>query len=120
MINYLKPLNQNMLILNLFCLYDVGMESFRGPILHSHQFKDPKNYKDMNILLIGSSMAAHDIGAHCLKDGAQSLTFSYRSAQQGNNQLSCNFIHSHSKVNYSFVIFPNNKIFTMFKNLPRD
>jgi hypothetical protein len=102
MINYSEHLNQTMLILDLFCLYDVGMESFRGPILHSHQFKDPKNYKDMNILLIGSSMAAHDIGAHCLKDGAQSLTFSYRSPQEGYKILSCNFFHSHLKVSYSY------------------
>jgi trimethylamine monooxygenase len=75
-----------MLILNSFCLdksYDIGMEGFRGPILHSHQFKDPKNYKDMNILIIGSSMAAHDIGAHCLKYGAHSLTFSCRSLLEG-------------------------------------
>ncbi|WP_020680785.1 NAD(P)-binding domain-containing protein [Marinobacterium rhizophilum] len=60
-----------------------GFESFNGRILHAHDFRDALEFQDKDILLVGSSYSAEDIGSQCYKYGARSITTSYRSAPMG-------------------------------------
>ncbi len=48
-------------------------------------FRGADPFKDQNILLIGSSYSAEDIGVQCFKHGAESFTLSYRSSPIGIN-----------------------------------
>jgi len=60
-----------------------GFESFSGRILHAHDFRDALEFKGADILIVGSSYSAEDIGSQCFKYGARSITSSYRSAPMG-------------------------------------
>jgi trimethylamine monooxygenase len=60
-----------------------GFESFKGRILHAHDFRDAMEFKDKDLLLIGTSYSAEDIGSQCWKYGAKSITVSYRTAPMG-------------------------------------
>jgi trimethylamine monooxygenase len=63
--------------------YFEGVERFPGRVLHAHDFRCADEFKDKNILLIGSSYSAEDIGLQCYKYGAKSITFSYRTKPMG-------------------------------------
>ncbi|MBB4118551.1 trimethylamine monooxygenase [Mesonia hippocampi] len=58
--------------------YFKGIENFPGNVIHAHDFRGADQYKDQNLLLIGSSYSAEDIGVQCYKHGAKSVTLSYR------------------------------------------
>ncbi|PRZ55849.1 trimethylamine monooxygenase [Paraburkholderia fungorum] len=60
-----------------------GFESFGGRILHAHDFRDALEFKDKDILIIGSSYSAEDIGSQCYKYGARSITSCYRTEPMG-------------------------------------
>ena len=60
-----------------------GFESFKGRVLHAHDFRDAMEFKDKDLLLIGTSYSAEDIGSQCWKYGAKSITISYRTAPMG-------------------------------------
>ncbi|MFM0099906.1 NAD(P)/FAD-dependent oxidoreductase [Paraburkholderia nemoris] len=60
-----------------------GFESFGGRILHAHDFRDALEFKDKDVLLVGSSYSAEDIGSQCYKYGAKSITSCYRTAPMG-------------------------------------
>ncbi|PSJ58867.1 NAD(P)-binding domain-containing protein [Pseudaminobacter soli (ex Li et al. 2025)] len=62
-----------------------GIDRFAGRVLHSHDFRDALEFKDKDILLIGRSYSAEDIGSQCYKYGAKSITNSYRSRPMGFN-----------------------------------
>ncbi len=58
--------------------YFEGLEAFPGRILHAHDFRDALEFKDEDILLVGSSYSAEDIVAiQCYKYGTKSVTISY-------------------------------------------
>lgn len=63
--------------------YFEGIETFPGNVLHAHDFRGAEPYVDRNLLLIGSSYSAEDIGVQCYKHGAKSVTLSYRSEPIG-------------------------------------
>lgn len=63
--------------------YFEGLDQFPGRVLHAHDFRDACEFADKDLLLIGSSYSAEDIGTQCHKYGAKSVTFSYRSAPMG-------------------------------------
>ncbi len=65
--------------------YFPGLEGFNGRVLHSHDFRDALEFKGKDILIIGRSYSAEDIGSQCYKYGAKSITISYRSAPTGFN-----------------------------------
>jgi len=56
-----------------------GLDTFNGRVLHAHDFRDALEFKDKNVLLIGRSYSAEDIGSQCWKYGAKTITTSYRS-----------------------------------------
>ena len=60
-----------------------GFANFGGRVLHAHDFRDALEFKDKDILVVGSSYSAEDIGSQCYKYGARSITSSYRSAPMG-------------------------------------
>ena len=62
-----------------------GFTSFNGRILHAHDFRDALEFKDKDILLIGTSYSAEDIGSQCWKYGCKSVTVSHRTAPMGYN-----------------------------------
>ncbi len=60
-----------------------GFDSFNGRVLHAHDFRDAMEFKDKDILIIGTSYSAEDIGSQCWKYGCKSVTVSHRTAPMG-------------------------------------
>jgi trimethylamine monooxygenase len=60
-----------------------GIEKFAGRVMHSHDFRDALEFKGKDILLIGRSYSAEDIGSQCYKYGARFIANSYRSKPMG-------------------------------------
>ena len=60
-----------------------GLEKFPGRVLHAHDFRDANEFTGKNVLLVGASYSAEDIGTQCFKYGAKSITFSYRTKPMG-------------------------------------
>jgi len=60
-----------------------GFDSFQGRIVHAHDFRDALEYKDQDILILGTSYSAEDIGSQCWKYGCKSVTVSHRTAPMG-------------------------------------
>ena len=60
-----------------------GFNNFNGRILHAHDFRDAVEFKDKDILILGTSYSAEDIGSQCWKYGAKSITVSHRTAPMG-------------------------------------
>ena len=63
--------------------YFPGFESFKGRVLHAHDFRDAMEFADKDILIVGTSYSAEDIGSQCWKYGAKSITVSHRTAAMG-------------------------------------
>jgi trimethylamine monooxygenase len=60
-----------------------GFDQFPGRILHAHDFRDALECKGQDILIIGTSYSAEDIGSQCWKYGCKSVTVSHRTAPMG-------------------------------------
>ena len=60
-----------------------GFDKFPGRVLHAHDFRDAVEFKDQDILIIGTSYSAEDIGSQCWKYGCKSVTVSHRTAAMG-------------------------------------
>jgi trimethylamine monooxygenase len=60
-----------------------GFEDFPGRVLHAHDFRDAVEFVDKNVLIIGTSYSAEDIGSQCWKYGCKSVTVSHRTSPIG-------------------------------------
>jgi len=60
-----------------------GFEGFNGRILHAHDFRDAREFSGKDILLIGTSYSAEDVGSQCWKYGAKSITNCWRTRPMG-------------------------------------
>ncbi|XAT61343.1 SidA/IucD/PvdA family monooxygenase [Rhodobacteraceae bacterium Araon29] len=60
-----------------------GFESFNGRILHAHDFRDAREFAEKDILILGTSYSAEDIGSQCWKYGCKSVTVAHRTAPMG-------------------------------------
>lgn len=60
-----------------------GFDTFPGRILHSHDFRDSREFTGKNLLILGSSYSAEDIALQTKKYGANSVTISYRTCPMG-------------------------------------
>ena len=49
--------------------------------MHSHDFRDAEEFRDKNVVVLGSSYSAEDIALQCNKYGAKSVTIGYRHNQ---------------------------------------
>jgi len=62
-----------------------GFDQFNGRILHAHDFRDAREFSGKDLLIVGTSYSAEDIGSQCWKYGAKSITVSHRTAPMGYN-----------------------------------
>ena len=60
-----------------------GFETFNGRILHAHDFRDAREFTGKDILILGTSYSAEDIGSQCWKYGCKSVTVAHRTAPMG-------------------------------------
>lgn len=60
-----------------------GFDRFNGRIVHAHDFRDAREFQGQDILIVGTSYSAEDIGSQCWKYGCKSVTVSYRTAPMG-------------------------------------
>ena len=60
-----------------------GMNSFPGRILHSHDFRDAEEFRNKDVVVLGSSYSAEDVALQCYKYGAKSVTIGYRNNPMG-------------------------------------
>ncbi len=65
--------------------YFEGFDTFNGRVMHAHDFRDAVEFKDKDILIIGTSYSAEDIGSQCYKYGCKSVTISHRTAPIGHH-----------------------------------
>jgi trimethylamine monooxygenase len=63
--------------------YYEGFDSFNGRILHAHDFRDAREFTSKNILILGTSYSAEDIGSQCWKYGCKSVIVAHRTAPMG-------------------------------------
>ena len=63
--------------------YYPGFESFNGRVLHAHDFRDAREFTDKDVLILGTSYSAEDIGSQCWKYGCKSMTVAHRTAPMG-------------------------------------
>jgi trimethylamine monooxygenase len=57
-----------------------GADRFPGRLLHSHDFRDAREFAGKDVLIVGASYSAEDIASQCFKFGAKSITCSWRTA----------------------------------------
>lgn len=55
-----------------------GLEHFDGSMIHSHNFRDAKEYAGKKLLVIGNGYSGEDIAMQCCKFGAHSATVCYQ------------------------------------------
>ena len=60
-----------------------GIDSFPGRIIHSHDFREAKEFNGMRLLIVGASYSAEDISLQCGKYGAKSITCTWRTTPMG-------------------------------------
>ncbi|MEO1390852.1 MAG: NAD(P)/FAD-dependent oxidoreductase [Cyanobacteria bacterium J06634_6] len=60
-----------------------GLDRFPGRVLHSHDFREAREFTGKDVLVVGSSYSAEDIALQSYKYGARSVTISYRTAPMG-------------------------------------
>ncbi len=60
-----------------------GFTTFNGRIMHAHDFRDAMEFKGKDLLIVGTSYSAEDIGSQCWKYGAKSITVAHRTAPMG-------------------------------------
>ncbi|MEM6662142.1 MAG: NAD(P)/FAD-dependent oxidoreductase [Pseudomonadota bacterium] len=60
-----------------------GFDTFKGRVLHAHDFRDALEFADKDILILGTSYSAEDIGSQCWKYGCKSVTVAHRTAPMG-------------------------------------
>jgi trimethylamine monooxygenase len=63
--------------------YFPGLERFPGRVMHAHDFRDAVEFAGKDLLIVGGSYSAEDIGIQCHKYGAQSVTICYRTKPMG-------------------------------------
>ncbi|MBW4655836.1 MAG: NAD(P)/FAD-dependent oxidoreductase [Kaiparowitsia implicata GSE-PSE-MK54-09C] len=60
-----------------------GIEQFPGRVLHSHDFREAREFAGKDLLVVGSSYSAEDIALQSYKYGARSVTISHRTRPMG-------------------------------------
>ncbi len=60
-----------------------GLDKFGGRVMHAHDFRDALEFKDKDLLIVGTSYSAEDIASQCWKYGCKSVTISYRTSPTG-------------------------------------
>ena len=58
-----------------------GQETFPGRVLHSHDFRDAREYRDQRLLIIGYGYSGEELGTQTIKYGAKSVVISGRASR---------------------------------------
>lgn len=92
-----------------------GVESFKGSVIHSHDYRTPEPYKQKKILLIGSGPSAIDI-ARIVVDQCENVSCYFRYTVQ---TTTTNYNHLIFQIFMSFrgTLF-NSNIHTKIKTKP--
>jgi trimethylamine monooxygenase len=61
----------------------LGIETFPGRVLHAHDFRSANEFTGKDLLVVGASYSAEDIGLQCHKYGAKSVTMCWRTRAMG-------------------------------------
>ncbi|WGD37375.1 NAD(P)/FAD-dependent oxidoreductase [Lysinibacter sp. HNR] len=61
----------------------LGIETFPGILMHAHDFRGAESFRNLDVLVVGSSYSAEDIGSQAYKMGAKSVKASYRTKPMG-------------------------------------
>jgi len=62
-----------------------GIETFAGRVMHAHDFREAREFTGKDVLVVGASYSAEDIGLQVHKYGAKSVTMCYRTGAMGFN-----------------------------------
>ena len=60
-----------------------GLDTFPGTVIHAHDLRNALAFKDMRVLVIGSSFSAEDVALQLMKFGAKKVTVTYRTNAMG-------------------------------------
>ena len=60
-----------------------GIDSFPGRIIHSHDFREAKEFTGLRLLVVGASYSAEDLSLQCVKYGAKSVVCTWRTKPMG-------------------------------------
>ncbi|XP_069131059.1 trimethylamine monooxygenase-like [Argopecten irradians] len=60
-----------------------GIDTFRGRIIHSHDFRKAEEFKDQRLLIVGSSYSAEDLALQCRKAGSSDVICCWRTKPMG-------------------------------------
>ncbi|KMW57788.1 flavin-containing monooxygenase [Candidatus Rhodobacter oscarellae] len=60
-----------------------GFESYNGRLLHAHDFRDAREFTGKDVMIMGTSYSAEDIGSQIWKYGATSIVQSCRGGATG-------------------------------------
>ena len=74
--------------------------------MHSHDFRDAEEFRDKNVVVLGSSYSAEDVALQCHKYGAKTVTIGYR-----NNPMGFNWPEGMKEVHYMDKIDGNKAVF---------
>lgn len=55
-----------------------GLADFPGRVLHAHDFRSADEFAGKDVVVVGASYSAEDVGLQCHKYGAKSVTFTWR------------------------------------------
>ena len=48
-------------ILTIICYFNSGLDSFKGWVTHSHEYRVPEPFTNKRVLIVGASYSAQDI-----------------------------------------------------------
>jgi trimethylamine monooxygenase len=60
-----------------------GLRQFPGRVLHAHDFRSADEFAGKDVVIVGASYSAEDVGLQCQKYGAKSVTFTWRTRPMG-------------------------------------
>ncbi|OWF43805.1 senecionine N-oxygenase-like [Mizuhopecten yessoensis] len=60
-----------------------GIDTFRGRILHSHDFRRAHEFKGQRLLIVGASYSAEDLAMQCTKMGSANIITCWRTKPMG-------------------------------------
>lgn len=60
-----------------------GFDTYTGRLIHAHDFRDAAEFEGQDVMIMGASYSAEDIGSQCHKYGAKSVTTTSRAGGMG-------------------------------------
>jgi trimethylamine monooxygenase len=88
-----------------------GYENYTGTLIHSHDQRQFKNYKDKTVMVIGTSYSGEDVASIAYKNGATRLVCCYRSKPMPYTWPDCFSNHQlPTKIDGKTLTFPDGAV----------